>query len=165
MKAKEFLSGCAAYLVNSQFCSEGISAGNLPRVYGEYKGHHVKFDFVVSDFLIIEVLEQPGCEFDITRHTFLTRIMAAIFGGYRTIDPGFSHEFMMLNVDRESAGKIFTVDNIGLLCSFKPFETLKFTKRDYKVKKLIDTHYTPESARLDLERLISLNATLSACLS
>ncbi|MCK5684245.1 hypothetical protein KAJ27_08985 [bacterium] len=166
MKPYEFLNECSKFLTNNEIDKEekldrgGLTMASQPRLYGEYKGHHVKVDFVVKGVLIIEVLEKPNCTFTIARHTFLSRILGKIFGGVRTGDRDFDYEYMLMNFDKDFSGLIFSKENVSRFIKFKPFEQLQFSVRDYKVKKFINNKYTPDSARNDLDRLLELNEKL-----
>ena len=160
MKSHEFLKEFSKYLSNSSIKKESMEIGSLPRIYGEYNEYHVKLDFVVSGELIIEVLNKGNRVFTISRHTFLSRILGKIFGGVKTCNNKFNSEFMIINVTRNLADLIFTSENISRFIAFKPFEKIEFSVRDYKVKKIVDGSYTPEKARIDLDRLIELNKVL-----
>jgi len=139
---------------------EELVLGSAPRLYTHYQGFFVKFDFVTTAEIIIDVNTPPPHRLRVRKEGWLSRAADSVplLADHKTGDEAFDREYEIDNATSEQVLRFFTDEVRSLIRSLEPFVSFELTHKEYRCFKVLESseEYTPAKAHADIDALIRI---------
>lgn len=179
MKAKDFITTLSAHekFDNCEIHSEKGKRGELkggasgaegtpgegifPRLLCEYKGHYIKFDFIIDTEFLMEVNTPPPHRLLVCPETMVSKLMdkAGLSAEVKIGDKEFDKKYLIQYAKQAIAEKLLGEEVRKLLTEMEPFIKFEMTNKEYIIIRnlgKIRKDYTPDNAIEDMDKLIKI---------